>query len=98
MLLGVNYTLHKDKDYERLYKLLHSTGTYCRVLESFWIIKTSESLDVWHQRIKSVTDSDDYFMLHDMTEAIVNRKVRGWLPKQVVAWIDSYIGIPAYVA
>ena len=97
MLMGVNYTLHKEKDYDRLYKLLRSTGTYSRVLESYWIIQTSESLDVWHQRVKSVTDSDDYFMLHDMTEAFANHKVRGWLPNHVVEWIDSYIGIPAYV-
>lgn len=96
MLMGVNYTLHKDKDYERLYKLLRSTGTYCRVLDSFWILQTNESLDVWNQRMKSVTDSDDNFMLHDMTEAFVNRKVRAWLPKHVIDWIDPYIGTPAY--
>lgn len=97
MLMGVNYTLHKHKDYKGLHDLLKSTGTYCRVLDSYWIVKTHESLDVWHQRMKAVTDNDDHFMIHDMTDAVTKSKVRGWLPAEVVKWIDSYIGAPAYV-
>jgi hypothetical protein len=97
MLMGVNYTLHKEKDYKRLHDLLRSTGTYCHALDSFWIVKTDESLSTWFQRIRAVMDNDDDLMIHDMTEAFVNRKVLGYLPEVAVEWIDSYVGVPAYV-
>lgn len=96
MLIGVNYTLHGVKDYESLYKLLKSTGTWCRVLDSFWIVRTTESIDAWNRKLKSILDSDDSFMIHDMTEAFANGSVRAYLPLDVVEWLNRRIGQPAF--
>jgi hypothetical protein len=84
MIYLVSYDLRKPgKDYTSLHNTIKSATTWWHYIESTWIIKTDQSIDEWYNKIRSVTDSNDSFILIDITK----QKRQGWLPKKAWEWI-----------
>jgi hypothetical protein len=84
MIYLITYDLHKPgKDYTSLHNTIKTASTWWHYIESTWIIKTDLSVNEWSNRIRSVTDSNDNFLIVDISKQ--NRQ--GWLPKKAWDWI-----------
>lgn len=55
-----------------------------RPLYSQWFVETNDSVQVWHERMKSVADTNDYWFINQVT----NPK-QGWLAKDVWEWLNA---------
>ena len=55
-------------------------------LYSQWLIETEDTVQTWSDRMKAVTDEDDYWLIIK-----VQRPYQGWLPKAVWDWLDGRI-------
>lgn len=66
-LYQVSYDLRKVRDYHALYERIRSYGTYARVLESSWIIRTNRSPDEIRDYLAEVMDQDDGLLVVKLT-------------------------------
>jgi hypothetical protein len=86
MTLLVSYDLKiPGKDYEQLYSVLKSAPGWWHYLESTWILSTNESVQVWADRIRGAMDTNDNFIVVDIT----GRSRQGWLPKKAWEWLKN---------
>lgn len=58
-LYQITYDLRKQRDYQSLYDRIKAYGTWCRPLESTWIIATSQTAAEVRDNLKAVMDADD---------------------------------------
>jgi len=58
-LYQITYDLRKQRDYKSLQDCIKAYGTWCRPLESTWIIATSESAIQVRDKLQAVMDADD---------------------------------------
>jgi len=87
MILLVTYDLKAPgKDYNSLYTLLKSAPAWWHYLESTWIIKTDETPKAWSDKIQTVVDPGDRFLVIDITQ----QSRQGWLPKSAWEWIKNH--------
>jgi len=85
---GVSYDLRKPgRDYSALYKLLTSYSTWCHVVESNWLVYTSETAEQICDRIAKVVDSNDRVFVAAMTTPAAWQ----WFPQDVRAWLKKYL-------
>lgn len=83
----VSYDLNKSgQDYDGLYKELKSSSSWCRPVDSTWLIYTSESADQLYERISNHIDKNDYAIVIQ-----VRRDYQGWLPEEVWEWIRKFV-------
>jgi len=86
MIYLVNYDLKvPGRDYTKLYETLKATHGWWHYLESTWILHTTEPLVNVRQRIQAVLDTNDRFIIVDIT----GKARDGWLPKDAWEWIDQ---------
>lgn len=74
-----------DRNYDALYKIIKSYGTYCRVVESSWVIKTPETASEIWQRLSLAVDKNDSVLVIKVDPG--NRE--GWLFKELWKWFDD---------
>lgn len=87
MIYLVSYDLNNPgKDYQSLYTELKKAKSWWHYLDSTWIISTSETVESWHKRIRNVIDSNDHFIIVDLTGKTRN----GWLPEKAWDWIRKH--------
>lgn len=55
----ISYDLISNKDYDSLYDAIKAYGVYAHILESVWIIKSSDSSVTIRDNLASYMDSDD---------------------------------------
>lgn len=55
----IDYDLRKERNYEALYERIKSYGTWCRALESTWLIATNQSATQIRDHLAGAMDSDD---------------------------------------
>ncbi len=55
----LSYDLKKNRNYEALYKVIRSFGSYAKIQESVWAINTDQSVVAVRDRIMKVLDNDD---------------------------------------
>lgn len=85
MILLVSYDLKSPgQDYVALGKLLSSVP-HDRPLESLWLLKTYLPPSEWSQKIRSVIDTNDRFVVVDVTNASRD----GWLRTTDWDWWKS---------
>jgi len=83
----VSYDLHKTgKDYKGLIEELKKSTLWWHHLESFWLIKTTESANELWTRISSHFDGDDNCLVIKVTV-----DYQGWLSKEAWKWIEANI-------
>lgn len=82
----VSYDLNTPgKDYEKLYNVLKSAEGWWHYLESTWILRTSQSLSSWSDKIMNTIDENDSFIIVDITKSDRN----GWLDKKAWEWLKN---------
>lgn len=62
-LYQITYDLRKQRDYQSLYERIKAYGTWCRPLESTWIIATSQNAAQVRDNLKAVMDADDVLLV-----------------------------------
>jgi len=84
MIYLITYDLKKPgKDYETLHETIKTAPSWWHYLESTWIIQTSLSVNEWSDKIRKVIDTNDLFLIVDITK----QPRQGWLNKKAWAWI-----------
>lgn len=58
-LYQIDYDLRKQRDYAALYERLRQYGTYCRALESSWVISTNQTAAQVRDNLAQAMDKDD---------------------------------------
>jgi len=82
---NVSYDLNKaGKDYKGLHDELKSTSGYFHLLDSTWLLHTSESANQIWERLKKHVDSDDRILVAQITS-----NKQGWLSKTAWEWLDA---------
>lgn len=66
-LYQVSYDLRKVRDQFALHERIRSYGTYARVLEASWIIRTDQSADQIRDYLAEVMDQDDGLLVVKLT-------------------------------
>ncbi len=65
-LFAVSYDLHNNRQYEPLWNALQSAGGV-RLLESFWLLKSTHSADILRNLLKALVDADDAVAVVEVT-------------------------------
>jgi hypothetical protein len=55
----INYDLRKQRNYDALYQRIKAYGTWCRALESCWVIATNQSAAEVRDDLMLAMDADD---------------------------------------
>ena len=83
----ISYDLRKQRNYEGLYQRLKAYGTYCRALESTWLIATSYTATMIRDNLSQVMDGDDGLIVTRLQgEAAwrgLDTEISGWLKQQL---------------
>lgn len=88
MLYLVTYDLKKPiQDYPALYHELKTNVAWWHYLESTWLLKTNESINILTDKLRRAIDSDDRILIFDVTNMANN----GWLPQEAWDWIREHI-------
>jgi hypothetical protein len=89
MVILISYDLNnheRPEAYEDVKKTITNNAiSYKKPLYSQWFVETNDSVQKWHERMKEVTDSNDYWFINKVTAS--NRQ--GWLPKAVWDWLNE---------
>lgn len=83
----ITYDLRKQRNYEALYERLKSYGTYCRALESTWLISTNQNATQIRDYLSEVVDGDDGLLVTRLQgEAAwrgLGEQKNSWIKKQL---------------
>ena len=88
----INYDLRKQRDYQSLYERIKAYHSWCRPLESCWIISTTQSAQQVRDNLRAVMDEDDGLLVTRLSgEAAwyglddrVSRYLKNMLKRKVV--------------
>ena len=88
---SVSYDLRQPgRNYEPLYALLKSTGVWCRVTESHWLLNSSDTAVSLRDKIEKIVDSNDAVAVVTITTPT------GWathgLSSEKNDWLRSQLG------
>lgn len=86
-LYQITYDLRKQRDYQSLHARIKAYGTWCRPLESTWVISTPQSAAQVRDNLLAVMDRDDGLLVTRLQgEAAwygVSTEVSDWLKNQL---------------
>jgi hypothetical protein len=90
MVLLISYDLNgheRPSSYAAVREMIQArSASWARPLYSQWFVDTQESVEVWHQRMKDVTDDNDRWFI-----CVVQNPKQGWLSPKVWAWLDERV-------
>jgi hypothetical protein len=85
-LYQISYDLRKQRDYPSLYQRIKAYGTWCRALESNWIIATDQTAVQVRDNLQAVMDKDDGLLVTLLQGATawngLSTEVAQWLKNQ----------------
>lgn len=85
---NVSYDLNKPRqNYDDLIKEIESSPGACHVLESTWMVKTSETAEQLSNRLRAHLDENDNLLV---IETVDNKQ--GWLPQDTWDCINGLFG------
>jgi hypothetical protein len=94
MVYSISYDLKQPgRNYDDLYDAIKSAGDWAHAMDSLWFIKTTESVDVWSNRLRQVLDQNDWLFVVDIT----GQSRQGWMKKEVWDWLNKQTQNSAYV-
>lgn len=83
----ISYDLIANKDYAELYEAIKSYSSFAHILESVWIIKSTDSAVNIRDNLKSYIDSDDKLFVAklDGESAWINlpTKISNWMKQNI---------------
>lgn len=84
---AISYDLIVDKDYQKIIDEIKSFSSWAKPLESFWLIKTSETAENVRDRLKKVMDSNDKLMVVEVSKwwatYNISSKVTDWMKENI---------------
>ena len=87
-VLMISYDLNgneRPSAYEAVKEMIESTAVSSkRPLYSQWFVETSDTVDVWHDRMNAVADDDDNWFIDHVT----NPK-QGWFAGDIWPWLNA---------
>ncbi|MCK5022056.1 MAG: hypothetical protein KAR54_02310 [Candidatus Pacebacteria bacterium] len=88
MLYLITYDLNRpQQNYTELYNALKSRGAWWHYLDSTWLVKSSEDITTFTNRIKIEIDNNDSLLVIEIT----NDNYKGWLPQKAWDWLRNNI-------
>lgn len=81
----ISYDLISDKDYSKLYEAIRNYGYFAHVLESVWIVNSSDYSTTIRDNLSSYMDSDDKLFVAQLSGESAWRN----LSAKVSDWIKS---------
>lgn len=86
MMLLITYDLNKaGQNYDALYEQIKTASAWLHLMESVWLIRTSQTPQQWSDKLMKVLDTNDHLFVVDITK----QSRQGWLPKTSWEWIDK---------
>lgn len=83
----ISYDLRKQRNYEALYKRIKNLGSWCRTLESSWVIASQYTATQIRDDLKLALDRDDGLLITRLQgEAAwmgLDTKISQWLKQQL---------------
>lgn len=74
------------KKYEELYEKIKAYGTWCRVVESTWIVlNASATASSVYEDLRTVLDDSDKIVCVDITGSALY----GWLDEATLEWLKK---------
>ena len=92
MVMLISYDLNKHERpsaYAAVEKIIKDTvgqTNYIKALYSQWLVDSTISASTWSEKMKSVTDKDDMWLIVPITG-----NHSGWLNTNVVDWLNSRV-------
>lgn len=84
-ILLVTYDLNaQGQDYQAVTKYFQQYA-YAKVLKSVWLIETDKVVEQVYNEFARVVDANDTYLV----TRVFKNEFKGYLNKDVVAWIDS---------
>jgi hypothetical protein len=86
MILLITYDLNKaGQNYDALYEQIKTAPAWIHLLDSTWLIRTSETPQKWSDKLMAVMDKNDRLFVVDITK----QSHQGWLSKDRWDWITK---------
>jgi len=82
----ISYDLRNNRNYDRLYEAIKSYGTWAKITESTWAVKTDSSAVAVRDHLGSILDSDDrIFVIKSGVEAAWRNAIgkNSWLKENL---------------
>lgn len=87
-ILLVTYDLKKPgADYNGLYEVLKTAPSWYHIMESCWLLYTTETPSQWFEKVRSKIDQNDNIFIVDIS----NKSRQGWMNKAAWDWLNSHI-------
>ena len=87
MVYLITYDLNKSgQNYDGLYEVLKSFGSWAHYLDSTWFIDTYSSIDVVRDKLLEAMDSNDILFVTKVTKSYT-----GWLVPEAWNWLSSHV-------
>ena len=92
MVMLISYDLNKHERpsaYAAVEKMIKDTvgqSNYIKALYSQWLVDTTSSASTWSEKMKTVTDEDDLWLIVPLKGGH-----SGWLNSNVVDWLDGRV-------
>lgn len=88
MLYLVTYDLNKpEQNYSGLFEFLKSNKNWWHHLDSTWLIKSDEEIEIFKNKVKAQIDDNDSLLIINVTDD----KYKGWLTKKAWDWLRNNI-------
>jgi hypothetical protein len=86
--LLITYDLRKPgRDYTAVHTTIKTAGTWAKLTESAWLIRTSSSAGYWRDKLKSVVDANDKVAVFSVSGDWATLGLDG----DVVTWIHQHV-------
>jgi len=83
----VSYDLNKSgQNYDALYEELKRSPGWCHVLDSTWLVSTTETAKQVSDRLRKHLDEND-----DLLVMAVTKDHAGWLNQSTWEWIKKHV-------
>jgi hypothetical protein len=90
MVLLISYDLNgreRPSAYTAVREMIEAqSASWARPLYSQWFVETADSVTTWHERMETVTDKNDNWLICE-----VRRPYMGWGNPKVWEWLDTRI-------
>ena len=68
-MILISYDLRVPGRYEELYQIIKTADSWTHIMESFWLVRTTEPVRTWYERLRSVMGPDDSLFVAEINES-----------------------------
>jgi hypothetical protein len=91
--IQINYDLKRPgRDYQPVYDYIKSHGTWCHLLESMWLIRTTKSATQVRDELNRLVDANDMIATFDVS----GDEWATSFSNSQTNWMHNNMGVPSY--